>query len=266
MFGDAFDLAHFSMVDLKYYRLLGVGINAPQIAIRKSYLKLAKKYHPDRVTGNADMFKKINEAYKILSGAMPEPRTKTVRRPTPFTGGAFYGDFFRDMLRERGRDRLVDCIVPLATFYTGGSILFEGKFRVNIPRGTKNNTRVTVRGRGYPHKSGGKHGNLLLDIKSQRDHPLYTRFGDNLRTRVKISPIDVANGCVFVLKGMDGKNLAVHTEPKINVDAAHFVPNAGMARSGSGFGSLSIRFDVVEDLKSLGHFPEGLAGARHVKI
>ncbi|MBA7574108.1 Chaperone protein DnaJ [subsurface metagenome] len=53
----------------KYYEILEVSRNATQDDIRRAYLKLAKVYHPD-VNPDArahEKFKKINEAYEILS-------------------------------------------------------------------------------------------------------------------------------------------------------------------------------------------------------
>ena len=53
-----------------YYETLGVGRDASEQEIKKSYRRLAMKYHPDR-TGNdkegEEKFKKINEAYEVLS-------------------------------------------------------------------------------------------------------------------------------------------------------------------------------------------------------
>lgn len=50
-----------------YYQILGVDKKAPKEEIKKAFRSLAHKYHPDKKTGNADMFKEINEAYSVLS-------------------------------------------------------------------------------------------------------------------------------------------------------------------------------------------------------
>jgi len=52
-----------------YYKILEVGKNASQDDIKKSYRKLAKKWHPDKnkSEGSDEKFKEITEAYEILS-------------------------------------------------------------------------------------------------------------------------------------------------------------------------------------------------------
>jgi len=55
-----------------YYKILGVDRNASQEEIRDAFRRLAQKYHPDKPTGDAEKFKKINEAYQVLSD--PEKR------------------------------------------------------------------------------------------------------------------------------------------------------------------------------------------------
>ena len=51
-----------------YYETLGVDMKASLEEIKKAYKSLAKKWHPDRNNGlETDTFKKINEAYDVLS-------------------------------------------------------------------------------------------------------------------------------------------------------------------------------------------------------
>lgn len=50
-----------------YYSTLGCNKQSSQDDIKKAYKKLALLHHPDKNNGNDDMFKKINEAYSVLS-------------------------------------------------------------------------------------------------------------------------------------------------------------------------------------------------------
>ncbi len=53
-----------------YYETLGVSRGAKEDEIRKTYRKLARKYHPDLNPGDKaaeERFKKVQEAYDVLS-------------------------------------------------------------------------------------------------------------------------------------------------------------------------------------------------------
>ncbi len=50
-----------------YYKDLGVPRDASMDKIKKVYREKAKQCHPDKVSGKEDLFKKITEAYEILS-------------------------------------------------------------------------------------------------------------------------------------------------------------------------------------------------------
>ncbi len=58
------------MSETDYYKILGVNKNASDEEIKKTYRKLAMKYHPDQTKGDKaaeSKFKKISEAYAVLS-------------------------------------------------------------------------------------------------------------------------------------------------------------------------------------------------------
>ena len=57
------------MAEKDYYETLGVSRNSSAEEIKKSYRKLAMKYHPDRNKGDSNsekIFKEISEAYEVL--------------------------------------------------------------------------------------------------------------------------------------------------------------------------------------------------------
>lgn len=71
---------------MDYYEVLGVAKNATKEDIKKAYRKLAHKYHPDnRNTGNDGEFKKVSEAYQVLSDDKKRAEYDTYGRT--FDGG-----------------------------------------------------------------------------------------------------------------------------------------------------------------------------------
>lgn len=104
-----------------YYELLGVARNASDSEIKKSYRRLAMKYHPDRNKDNPETeekFKKIKEAYEVLSD--PQKRSAYDQFghagvDASMGGGGFgfgaetfsdiFGDVFGDIFGSAGRQR-----------------------------------------------------------------------------------------------------------------------------------------------------------------
>lgn len=66
-----------------YYEILGVTRDAPSLAIKEAYRRLAFEYHPDRNPGNGgavERMKEINEAYAVLSDAGKRSRYDRLRQ------------------------------------------------------------------------------------------------------------------------------------------------------------------------------------------
>jgi curved DNA-binding protein len=73
-----------------YYKILGVDKSASQEEIKKSYRKLAKKYHPDLNPDNEksqEKFKEINEAYEVLADKDKKEQYDTIGSSANFSNG-----------------------------------------------------------------------------------------------------------------------------------------------------------------------------------
>ena len=75
---------------MDYYKVLGVSLKSSQGEIKKAFRQLSLKHHPDR-GGDAEEFKKINEAYSTL-GDVEKKRMYDMKRANPFMGGGMGGD------------------------------------------------------------------------------------------------------------------------------------------------------------------------------
>ena len=72
-----------------HYKTLGVSESATKDEIKKSFRRLAKKYHPDRNEGDKEAerkFKEISEAHEILSDGKKRAEYDTMRKYGAFAG------------------------------------------------------------------------------------------------------------------------------------------------------------------------------------
>ncbi len=73
-----------------YYKILEVDKNSSQNDIKKSYRRLAKKYHPDLNPNDSkaqEKFKEINEAYEVLGDEEKRKKYDTFGSSYDFSGG-----------------------------------------------------------------------------------------------------------------------------------------------------------------------------------
>ena len=93
-----------------YYEVLGVSKNATAQEIKKSYRKLALKYHPDKNEGDdaaEDKFKEAAEAYEILSNNEKKSRYDQYGHAGAGAGGFGGGGGGGGFGGGRGRSRVV---------------------------------------------------------------------------------------------------------------------------------------------------------------
>jgi len=170
------------------YQVLGVSPNASPEQIKKAFKQLAMKHHPDR-GGDETEFKKINEAYAILSD--PERKQQHDNpgfnfRHTP--GGNFhdvFDEFFRQQRQQRTSTVRLSLYIDLKIAAIGGSKLVSLQtsngpqaVEIDIPEGI--NDGDTVR---YPQLLG--HSDLQVTFRIHPDKT-WQRQGNNLTRDVEI--------------------------------------------------------------------------------
>ncbi len=196
------------------YETLGVSENASADEIKKSYRKLARKYHPDinKDESAVEKFKEINAAYEVLSD--PEKKAQYDQFGDQMFGGQNFHDFAQgqgggvdldEILRQMfggggggfgggfggagggfggfggpDLDMQARITVPFMVSVNGGkhNVSANGQnFDIKIPAGIKSGETMRVRGKGKQYQ--GQAGDLLIQVEVAASDE-YERKGDNL--------------------------------------------------------------------------------------
>ncbi|PIR71051.1 MAG: hypothetical protein COS97_02360 [Candidatus Nealsonbacteria bacterium CG07_land_8_20_14_0_80_40_10] len=180
-----------------YYQILGVSKSASTDEIKRAYRKLAHQYHPDKNYDQSDgeKFKKINEAYKVLSdphkrqsydqfgkagvggqaaggnygyygnGAAGFSGFEDISRN--FGGFGGFGDIF-DIFSESFSQVQVEVPVTISQAVLGAEIEFNAagqKITLKIPADTADNQVFRLKGMGLEHRRG--RGDMLAIVRIQ---------------------------------------------------------------------------------------------------
>lgn len=226
-----------------YYEILGVPKSASDDEIKKSFRKLAVKYHPDKPGGDETKFKEASEAYEVLSDKQKRARydqfghagvggaSSSGRAGNPFgqagnfnfNGQSFnfdfgggglddiLGDLFgfgnRSRRPRRGTDYQTSLTIDFkdAIFGTEKQIHKEGEtINLKIPAGIYDGQTIRLAGKGGPAPTpDGQKGDLYVNIRV-RAHKKFTRDGDLILSEESITMIDAALGTEIEVDTIDG--------------------------------------------------------------
>jgi DnaJ-class molecular chaperone len=228
------------------YETLGVPKTASAEEIRKAYLRLAKKLHPDLNPGDEqaeEKFKEVSSANDFLSD--PEKRRRYdageidasgAERPQhkyyrdyagasghQYESQAAYADFaddeiFAELLRRRsqegrrarGADIRYRFEIDFLDAVNGAQkeiVLPQGGvLQVTIPAGIDDGQVLRLRGKGAPAPGEGEAGDALIEI-SVRPHPFFSREGDDIYLDLPITIAEAALGAEVRAPTPSGKVL-----------------------------------------------------------
>jgi len=134
-------------------------------------------------------------------------------------GGFDFGDYFtgqggfQDMGRmpQKGEDILYELSISLEEAAAGGerriSYRKNGKIEevsVRIPKGIATGKKLRLAGKGMAGKNGGPSGDLYLQI-SVREHPVFTREGNDLVVEKEVNFSEAVLGTTVEVPTLEGK-------------------------------------------------------------
>lgn len=200
---------------MNYYETLNVSRDASQDEIKKSYRKLVKQHHPDKTGGDDTQFKKISEAYEVLSD--PEKRRQHDR------GNGYsqynFDDAWQDIFNKydfsgafnhafnsnaKGEDVRVTINITIEESYEGTRRYIDvgtGGFNINIPKGIPNGTRLKIRekGQSHPINSSAPKGDIILTVNVLQDADLIVN-GSDIFVDLYLDWVDLLLGGEFEVK------------------------------------------------------------------
>jgi molecular chaperone DnaJ len=193
--------------DKDFYKVLGVEKDVSDADLKKTYRKLARKYHPDSNQGDAAAeakFKEVSEAYSVLSD--PEQRKeydqiRAMGSGARFTAGGQSAGGFEDVFSMFGQGRGggtryesedFDDIFAMFNQQRGGGGFGTGRF--GQPTGG-------FRGYGGPTRGADVTARTTIDFVTATKGETITLQGEDGRPfKVKI-PAGVSDGQKIRLRG-----------------------------------------------------------------
>jgi molecular chaperone DnaJ len=93
---------------------------------------------------------------------------------------------------------------PCPTCHGNGAVRTVRKYRVNIPAGVKDGSRVRLAGKGEPGRNGGEAGDLYV-ITRVRPSPVFGRKGDHVEVEVPLTIPEAILGAEVEVPTLHGR-------------------------------------------------------------
>ncbi|XVF44144.1 hypothetical protein PTKIN_Ptkin02bG0097300 [Pterospermum kingtungense] len=254
-----------------YYNILRVNRNATEEDLKKSYKRLAMKWHPDKNPVNKKeaeaKFKQVSEAYDVLSDPQKRQiydlygeeglKSAELSSPSAFRDDGGVGsrayrfnprnadDIFADLeeLYKGGRKKMrISRIVPDEF---GKPKTVDEILKIDIKPGWKKGTKIT-----FPEKGNQEPGVTpadLIFVIDEKHHPIFKRDGNDLVVNQKISLLEALTGITLSLTTLDGRTLTIPVVDIVKPGHEVMIPNEGMpiSKEPSKKGHLKIKFDII---------------------
>lgn len=239
---------------MDYYNILGVSKDASPDDIKKAFRKLAMQHHPDK-GGDENHFKKINEAYDVLSDSNKRAQYDN---PAPkfnqsqgfgfdvHTGGFnmndvfshIFGHGFPNQAKQQQRQQQVyrtRINVSLMDSYNGSNHALQmhtptgvKPISLNIPKGIDTGNQIR-------YDNVIENSTLIVEFIVMPDLN-FDRRGDDLYANLSISVLDLIVGTKVKFETFNGKNLELTIHPGTQPHQHIRIPGFGMPRQNGSYG------------------------------
>jgi molecular chaperone DnaJ len=132
---------------------------------------------------------------------------------------------------------------PCSTCRGSGVERRPREVHVRIPAGVDNGQRIRLKGRGTPGRNGGPAGDLYVECLVT-PHPIFSREGLTLLTRVQVSFTEAVLGATISVPTLDHNDVMLRLKPGTQSGSRHRVKGKGISTN-KDTGDLIVTVDVA---------------------
>lgn len=269
---------------MNHYEILGVEKSSSAEEIKKSYRKLASRYHPDKIGGDTEKFKEIQVAYDTLSNGQKRAQYdmalagggRDFSFNTTNMGGDPNADMFTSLFRQFGfhvdpanfrqapqrqaknqdiRISLeLNLVETLAEQDRTLNINLPGDIKetieIKVPRGIHHGTVIHYPGLGSGLITTAPRGDLYVQYHV-KPHPTFEQQGIDLILPLTINCLDAIVGCERLINNIDGRAFKITIPPGSQPGKKFGIPDAGLytiEHNGRGILILDLKIVIPENL------------------